>query len=127
LSLALSANDQAHEALRHIEIGMRLNPRPTGYFHMVKGLALALVHRTDEAMQTYREGLAAWPVYRWNMIYLAHCCLRNGRAAEAHQLLDQFRAVEPTRELLFRNPFTDPRLRRRHAEAMQRLGFTEVP
>jgi adenylate cyclase len=100
LSLAPSANDQAHEALRHIEIGMRLNPRPTGYFHMVKGLALALLHRTDEAMETYREGLAAWPVYRWNLIYLAHCCLRNGRAAEAHQLLDQFRAVEPTRELV---------------------------
>ena len=126
LSMTLSANGQGEEALRMIDIGMRLNPRPTGYFYNVRGKALYLLGRLDEAIAMYRDGLAAWPMYEWNRVALAGCYLRVGRADEARQLIEAFRAASPGRELLFRSSSTDPELRRRHAASMQRLGFVEV-
>lgn len=126
LANALTACNRGHEALAEIEIAMRLNPRPLGYFYRVWGLSLELVGRYDEAMAVFRQGIQAWPGHVWNRVALAHRCMRSGLEDEARQLMASFREAFPDGELVFRNSFSDQELRRRQSIAMRRLGFTEV-
>jgi tetratricopeptide (TPR) repeat protein len=127
LALALANAMQLAPALAEIDLAMQLNPRPTGYYHWVKGSTLQLLGRDDEARAVYAQSLAMSAFDQFNRIGLASCLLRLGDETRAHEHIEQFRAWFPQRELVYRNRFTDARVRARHAATMQRMGFAELP
>lgn len=127
LALALAGAGRLEQALAEIELALQLNPGPTGYYYWIKGSTLQLMGRDDLAREVYAESLAASSFDQFNRIGLALCLLRQGDVAQAMEQIEQFRAWFPQRDLVFRNRFTDPPLRARHAAVMQRLGFAELP
>ncbi len=125
-ALALANAMHLPQALAAIELALQLNPGPTGYYHWVHGSTLQLMGRDGEAREVYARSLAASSFDQYNRIGLALCLLREGREAEALEQVERFRAWYPHPRLLYRNRFTEPGVRARHAAAMQRLGFREV-
>lgn len=127
LAFALTDAMQLEHALAEIDVALQLNPGPTGYYFWIKGMTLQLMGRDDEAGAVYSESLAASAFGQFNRIGLALCLLRQGDEVHAREQIEHFRAWFPQRDLIYRNRFTDPQLRARHAVAMQRLGFAELP
>lgn len=127
LALALANTMQLAPSLAEIELALQLNPGPTGYYHWVKGATLQLMGRDEEARAVYAGSLAASAFDQFNRVGLALCHLRLGDEAQAREQVDRFRAWFPQPDLVYRNRFTDPAVRARHASAMQRLGFSELP
>lgn len=127
LALALANAQRQEPALAAIDIALQLNPGPTGYYYWVKGSTLQLMGRDAEARDVYAASLAASAFDQFNRIGLALCLLRLGDEAQAREHIERFRAWFPQPDLVFRNRFADPGLRARHAAAMQRLGFAELP
>jgi len=117
---------QPEEALAEAEVALRLNPRPTGYMYAAKGRALRMVGRLEEAMAVHRLGFEAHPDYAWNAAAVGICLAEAGRVHEATRWIEAFRATNGG-ELVYRNLYGEPKLRARQAEAMRRLGFTELP
>lgn len=126
-ALALANSMQLSQAIAEIKLALLLNPGPTGYYHWVHGSTLQLMGRDEEALNVYSRSLASSSFDQFNRIGLALCMLRRGDEARALEQIEQFRAWFPHPQLVFRNRFTDPELRARHAAAMQRLGFVELP
>ena len=127
LALALANALQFEPALAEIDLALQLNPGPTGYYYWIKGSTLQLLGRDGEAHAVYAESLARSAFDQFNRIGLALCLLRRGERALAREQVERFRAWFPHSELVYRNRFTDLKLRARHAAAMQGLGFVELP
>jgi tetratricopeptide (TPR) repeat protein len=127
LALARAQAMKLPAALAGIDLALRLNPAPTGYYHWIKGSTLQLMGRDEEAREVYAASVAKSSFDQFNRVGLALCLLRAGDEVAAQRQMTHFRAWFPHPDLVFRNRFTDPELRSRHAAAMQRLGFTELP
>jgi serine/threonine-protein kinase len=72
---------QPHDLLTDSELLIQLTPnQPTGYF--LRGMALALLKRFEEALQDYHTALTIAPGHKPTLLARAHAYLQLGRASE---------------------------------------------
>ena len=80
------------EALRTIEVAMRLNPTPPNYYWVLQGIALYHLRRYDEAGSAFQRATARPPYVDR---YLAACYAQLGRLAEARVLVTKTLEQQP--------------------------------
>jgi TolB-like protein/DNA-binding SARP family transcriptional activator len=80
------------EALRTIEVAMRLNPTPPNYYWVLQGIALYHLQRYEEAGSAFQRATARPPYVDR---YLAACYAQLGRFAEARVLVTKTLAQQP--------------------------------
>jgi len=70
LATTLAAEGRGAEALRYIETGMRLNPRPSAFYQFVLGVCYLVLERHEEAIAAYRRGIEVTDAFISNHVFL---------------------------------------------------------
>lgn len=127
LAITMAVTSRGAEALRYVEIGMRLNPHPSAFNQLALGLCHLVRDEHDAALAAFRRGVEVSDVFIPNHVWLCATCIALGREDEAHLHRDKVLALTGGRIPVLQVIWLDTALRARMNELVQHAGFFLPP
>ena len=126
LSMGLNYDDQTEEALKEIEVAMRLNPHFPPLYLALHGRILYSMGRYDEALSPLQRLAYAMPDYNSGLCLAAACLVALNRVPEARDLVAKVLGSEPTfsvSDLAYSAPYREGLLREQYAARLVEAGL----
>lgn len=123
LSVTLAAEGRGAEALRYIETGMRLNPRPSAFYLMALGLVHFVLEDYDEAIAAFRRGIEVTDAFIPNHFWLCMTYTELDREDEARIERDKGLALSGGHKSVMHTIWRNEKLRSRTNDLTRRAGL----
>jgi len=125
LGRALNFACRDKEALRHLEMAVRMNPIPPAFYYMHIGSAHLNLRNYEEAVSALKKALALTPRNEFARGFLMVAYVETGRMEEARAELQEYLKTNPKptppEEFRKRSPWKDEEVTQRVIDAMRKL------
>jgi adenylate cyclase len=125
LGRALNFACRDKEALRHLEMAVRMNPIPPAFYYMHIGSAHLNLRNYEEAVSALKKALALTPRNEFARGFLMVAYVETGRMEEAKAELQEYLKNNPKptppEEFRKRSPWKDEEVTQRVIDAMRKL------
>jgi adenylate cyclase len=125
LGRALNFACRDKEALRHLEMAVRMNPIPPAFYYMHIGSAHLNLRNYEEAVSALKKALALTPRNEFARGFLMVAYVETGRMEEARAELQEYLKTNPKptppEEFRKRSPWKDEEVTQRVVDAMRKL------